>query len=56
MIGPILCFDLGNTRLKCGIMQDGELREERFFSEAALLPEVEALLKEWRPGRLCFLL
>lgn len=49
MIGPILCFDLGNTRLKCGIMQDGELLEERFFSEEALLPEVEALLAEWRP-------
>ncbi|WP_298711192.1 type III pantothenate kinase [Chitinophaga sp.] len=49
MIGPILCFDLGNTRLKCGIMQGGALLEERFFSEAALLPEVEALVAEYRP-------
>lgn len=50
MIGPIFCFDLGNTRLKCGIMQGGELREERFFSEVALLAEVEALLAQWRPA------
>ncbi|WP_126245816.1 type III pantothenate kinase [Chitinophaga rhizosphaerae] len=49
MIGPIFCFDLGNTRLKCGIMQGGELQEERFFSEETLLPEVEKLLKERRP-------
>ncbi len=50
MIGPIFCLDLGNTRLKCGIMQGGELREERFFSEEALLQEVQALLKEWHPA------
>lgn len=49
MIGPILCFDLGNTRLKCGIMQGGELRDEWFFSEANLLVDVERLLKQWRP-------
>lgn len=50
MIGPIFCFDLGNSRLKCGIMQDGELQQELFFSETGLLEEVRSALGHYRPA------
>lgn len=44
-----LCFDLGNSRLKCAVMQDGRLTEEIFFSEDALLEAVRQLLDKYNP-------
>lgn len=43
-------MDLGNSRLKCGIMQNGALRQELFFSEAGFLEEVRSALDEHRPS------
>lgn len=49
MIGPIFCLDLGNSRLKCGIMQEGELQQELFFAETAVLEQVRTALDRYRP-------
>lgn len=45
----IFCFDLGNSRLKCGVMQQGELLREVFFTEENLLEEVRVALGEYKP-------
>lgn len=45
----IFCFDLGNSRLKCGVMQQGELLREIFFTEENLLEEVRVALGEYKP-------
>ncbi|WP_346316779.1 type III pantothenate kinase [Chitinophaga sp. YIM B06452] len=50
MTGSIFCMDLGNSRLKCGIMQNGELQQELFFSESGLVSEVEAALAQHAPA------
>ncbi|RPD40371.1 type III pantothenate kinase [Chitinophaga barathri] len=50
MTGSVFCMDLGNSRLKCGIMQNGELQQELFFSEPGLLEEVKAALDQYRPS------
>ena len=50
MIGPIFCLDLGNSRLKCGVMQNGELQQELFFSEPDLLEQVRDALGQFRPA------
>ncbi|MGX5817898.1 type III pantothenate kinase [Chitinophaga lutea] len=50
MIGTIFCLDMGNSRLKCGVMQGGTLLEEIFFSEAGLLEEVALALDRYGPG------
>ncbi|AWO01286.1 type III pantothenate kinase [Chitinophaga alhagiae] len=49
MIGPIFCLDLGNSRLKCGVMLNGELQQELFFSATGLLDEVRGALEQFRP-------
>ena len=45
----IFCLDLGNSRLKCGVMQQGELQQELFFTENNLLEEVQAALALYKP-------
>jgi type III pantothenate kinase len=50
----IFCLDFGNTRLKCGVMQHGELQQELFFSENNLLEEVRSALALFKP-RACIL-
>ncbi len=50
MIGTVFCLDFGNSRLKCGVMENGELTEELHFSEATLLGEVRAALAQYRPA------
>lgn len=50
MIGPIFCLDLGNSRLKCGVMENGELQQELYFSETELLEQVRSALEQYRPA------
>lgn len=44
-----LCFDFGNTRLKCAVFEGREFREEQVL-EAADPASVEALLNKYQPG------
>lgn len=46
----IFCLDLGNTRLKCGVMEHGELLEELIFTGDKLLQETAAALDKFRPA------
>ena len=43
-----LCFDFGNTRLKCGFFENDVFREE-FLLPADNLPAIEKLLKKYQP-------
>lgn len=45
----IFCLDLGNTRLKCGVMQQGELQQELFFPEDDLTDAVRRALDTFKP-------
>lgn len=45
----IFCLDLGNSRLKCGVMLQGELQQELFFSESNLLEDVRSALMLYQP-------
>lgn len=45
----IFCLDLGNSRLKCGVMLQGELQQELFFSENNLLEDVRSALMLYQP-------
>lgn len=46
----VLCFDFGNTRLKCGIFIDGRLRETRVL-ENDQPSTVRPLLEEFHPDK-----
>ena len=46
----ILCFDFGNTRLKCGIFSGGVLRETRVL-ENDQPPTILSLLEAFRPDK-----
>lgn len=49
MKGCVFCLDLGNSRLKCGVMADGEFQEELFFSETNLVQDVRDALDRFHP-------
>lgn len=49
MAKKTLCFDFGNSRLKCALMNGGEVREERFLNGTP--EQLEALLQEFKPDR-----
>lgn len=45
-----LCFDFGNTRLKCAVFEDRNFKEERVLENAGLAT-VQQLIDEYRPDR-----
>src|SRR5690606_15647175 len=45
----IFCLDLGSTRLKCGVMQQGELQQELFFPDDDLTGAVRRVLDTFMP-------
>ncbi|GAB3353874.1 type III pantothenate kinase [Arachidicoccus ginsenosidivorans] len=49
MAKKTLCFDFGNSRLKCALLHGAEVKEERFMEGTAA--EMEALLQEFKPDR-----
>lgn len=49
MNGCVFCLDLGNSRLKCGVMVNGELQQELFFSESNLVQDVRDALGQFQP-------
>ncbi|MRG46777.1 type III pantothenate kinase [Chitinophaga sp. SYP-B3965] len=49
MNGCVFCLDLGNSRLKCGVMLNGELQQELFFSESNLVQDVRDALDQYHP-------
>lgn len=49
MAKKTLCFDFGNSRLKCGIMVNGNCEEERILEGGA--EEITQLLNEFSPDR-----
>jgi type III pantothenate kinase len=50
MATTTLCFDFGNTRMKCGVFTDGQFREERVL-ENDREETILALLDEFHPTR-----
>lgn len=49
MAKKTLCFDFGNSRLKCALMKGADVQEERFLQGTP--SEIEALLQELKPDR-----
>jgi len=47
MAKKTLCFDFGNSRLKCALMKGADVQEERFLEGTPF--EIEALLQEFKP-------
>ena len=45
-----LCFDFGNTRLKCGVFINGQLAEVLSLKDTTK-ETIEALLKKYQPGK-----
>ena len=45
-----LCFDFGNTRLKCAVFMDGSLSAVEVLKDDSL-PSVEALLDQYKPNK-----
>jgi type III pantothenate kinase len=45
-----LCFDFGNTRLKCAVFTDGEFQEERVLEDDRE-ETIRALLDRFRPAK-----
>jgi type III pantothenate kinase len=45
-----LCFDFGNTRMKCGIITDGQFREEQVLADDRD-ETIMALLDKFHPNR-----
>lgn len=48
-MSKILCFDFGNSRLKCGIMENGSFQEEIVLD--GLPEEMRQLLEQHRPDK-----
>lgn len=49
MAQKTLCFDFGNSRLKCGIMLKGNCKEERILDGTS--QQIDQLLNEVKPDR-----
>ena len=45
-----LCFDFGNTRLKCAVFIDGNLDEVEVLNDDTL-PTIEAVLNKYKPNK-----
>jgi type III pantothenate kinase len=45
-----LCFDFGNTRMKCAVFTDGNFRKEHVMADDSD-ETITALLDQYRPGR-----
>lgn len=45
-----LCFDFGNTRLKCAVFNDSELKEVTVLENDAS-PAIENLVRQYRPSK-----
>lgn len=50
MAKKTLCFDFGNSRLKCALMNGGEVQEEKFLEGTA--EETDSLLQAFKPDRI----
>lgn len=50
MAKKTLCFDFGNSRLKCALMMGSEVKEERFLEGTPA--ELDDLLQEFKPDRI----
>jgi type III pantothenate kinase len=49
-MGTTLCFDFGNTRMKCGVFSDGQFREEVVLEDDGDTT-IRALLDRFHPSR-----
>ncbi|HUB59072.1 MAG TPA: type III pantothenate kinase [Puia sp.] len=49
-MGTTLCFDFGNTRMKCGVFTDGQFREEVVLEDDRD-ETIRGLLQRFRPAR-----
>jgi len=49
-LNTTLCFDFGNTRLKCGVFENGRLTEVFSIKDSAN-ETIEALLKKYQPAK-----
>ena len=45
-----LCFDFGNTRMKCAVFVDGQFAQERVLSDDKE-ETIRALIDEYHPDR-----
>jgi type III pantothenate kinase len=45
-----LCFDFGNTRLKCAVFNDSELKEVTVLENDAS-PAIEKMIQQYRPSK-----
>ena len=49
-MGTTLCFDFGNTRLKCAVFVDGKLQELLVLNDASE-QSIQAVLKQYQPQK-----